>query len=699
MNQLFSRSFTNLIKSSILSKSIHLSCQTMGAQEKQARSAIKKYSKKSQLKPILIRSQMTVKELADAMDRPTQHVFDCLEQINFAIRSKRDSYIINKLDVITKIVQLSGFRYQMGGPQEIDFEKLELELDAKDDSRSKRPKPQATHLIRRPPVVTIMGHVDHGKTTLLDSLRGSHIVETEFGGITQHIGAFNVKDKNRMITFLDTPGHAAFSMMRSRGAKCTDIVVLVIAAEDGVMAQTVESINHAKSTGCPIIVAINKIDKVNEAQINRVKQELLKYELIPEEMGGEVQIVPISALKKTNLDVLKEEIWTQAEIMELKGDPKGLVEGYIIESTQDLHKGKLATVLIQRGTLMKGDYLVAGKTWCKVKYIYDENSQNLQKASLSQAVQIMGWKDLPHSGDEVLQVDTEHRAKEICDLRHKKEMLVKQKQDLEIIKKKRAEHDEFYHTELKKKHLSGIRYSISKMEPDSKSDSHVNPSGQIEVENNSIKKLHVIVKADVDGSLEAILKVLETYDAMDKVALDLVHFEVGQVKKSDLEMADTFNALIYCFNIPVNHSVEKEDNKNIKHFNVIYKLFDDLKEQLNNLAPLVEQEELIGEADIIKVFDYSESNKKSIKIAGGKCVEGHLDRKLKFKLVRNGESIVENEICKSLKHLKQDVNTIKRNVEFGFAFENLSVEPKSGDKLVCYSTKMVRVPIQWNLGF
>lgn len=695
MNLILKSTANHIIKQT---RHLHLSSvQCLTAQEKQARSAIKKFSKKSQLKPILIRPQMSIKELADSMERSTQQVFDCLKQINYNIKTKRDSYVITNLEAIIKVIQLSGFRYQMPGPLEVDYDALEKELDSKDESIARRSRPSASCLIPRSPVVTIMGHVDHGKTTLLDSLRDSHIVESEFGGITQHIGAFNVTDKNRKITFLDTPGHAAFSMMRSRGAIVTDIVVLVIAAEDGVMAQTVESINHAKSTGCPIIVAINKIDKASEQQINRVKQELLKYDLIGEEMGGDVQIVPISALHKTNLNLLKEVIWTQAEIMELKGDPKGLVEGYVIESTQDLHMGKLATVLVKRGTLFKGDFLISGKTWCKVKFMFDENSQNVKNAGLSQAVRVVGWKELPNAGDEVLQVNTEQRAKEICDLRLKKDSLVRQKMDQEVIKKKRAEHDQFYHDKLNEKRLTGQNYSISKIEPEEISDLHVNSFGQIEPAN--INRLHVLIKADVNGSLEAILNVLETYNCHDKVILDVVHFEVGPVKKSDIEMAEMFNGLIYCFNLNPNVSIEKDAESRIKHFNVIYKLFDDLKLELNNLAPLVEQEEMVGEADLLKVFDYNETNKKIIKVAGGKCVEGHLDRKLYFRVMRNGECLVERQKCKSLKHIKQDVNTIKRNVEFGFAFEDEGIRPEPGDKLVCYDVKMVRSPIDWNLGF
>ena len=340
-------------------------------------------------------------------------------------------------------MKLSGLRYRLPGPAETDYASLEAELDAQDDSIAKRPQPAPGELQRRHPVVTIMGHVDHGKTTLLDKLRGSRVVESEFGGITQHIGAFNVQlaakgdnsASERCILFLDTPGHAAFHTMRSRGAQVTDIVVLVIAAEDGIMAQTEESIEHAKLSGCPIIVAINKIDKASPVQIEKVKSSLLKYGLIPEDMGGEVQVVPISALKGTNLDRLKEEIWAQSEIMELKGDPKGVVDGFVIESSQDAHRGKLATVLVKRGTLKRGDFLVAGRAWCKVKQLCDENAQNMNQATLSQAVQIMGWKELPQPGDEVLQVTDEHKAKALIELRLRKDMLQKSRTDAEEIKR------------------------------------------------------------------------------------------------------------------------------------------------------------------------------------------------------------------------------------------------------------------------
>jgi translation initiation factor IF-2 len=735
LSMLNQKHYLNIVNTT---RTVHTSINlNYSAQVKAARDKLKKLSKRSQLLPIQIKQSMTIRELADAMERPPSHVVTCLDQISFMPGvNKRDSFVINNLNTIIKVVQLSGFRHRFEGEKKVDFDELEKELTAKDDSKSKRSIPDPRNLIRRPPVITIMGHVDHGKTTLLDSLRGSNIVEKEFGGITQHIGAFNVslsgndEKEARNITFLDTPGHAAFSMMRSRGAKITDIVVLVIAAEDGIMEQTIESIYHAKKTRCPIIVAINKIDKCNEKQIESVKQQLLKYDLIPEEMGGDTQVVPISALKKTNLDRLKEEIWTRAEIMELKGDPKGLVEGYIIESFQDIHRGKIATVLVTRGSLKKGDFLVAGNSWCKVKQMNDENANNLSRSTLSQAVQIIGWKDLPNAGDEVLQVQSEHKAKEIIDVRHKIENLHRQKLDYEAIQKKRHEHDKEYKLKLKDKikvsllnnpHLTestrsllinnlnrqmsmNISEDYSKIENIKKDfDPSKNKNSDIIVE-NKIKKnsLPIIVKTDVNGSLEAILNVLETYDSNDKVFLDLIHFEVGPIKKFDLELAETFNAIIYCFNLPVQQNLESQTNKKIRirHHNVIYKLFDDLLIELNEKVPLVEQEEMIGQADVLKTFEYDLSNNKSIQVAGGKCMDGYLDKKMLFKLVRNGSVISERLKCHSLKHLKNDVNTIKCNVDFGLAFEDqLNAVPKPGDKIICYNIKMVKSPIDWNLGF
>ena len=426
------------------------------AKEKRARDIQQKLSKRRQLPAVTVKYSMTVRELAEVMDRTTTDVFNTLDHLKYAMRSRRDTHTINNFDLIVKILNLMGFRHKLEEGSAVSYDQMIAELEAEEKLLTKRIPPSGLSLVPRPPVVTIMGHVDHGKTTLIDSLRGSNIVDQEFGGITQHIGAFNVRlvssldSSTQMITFLDTPGHAAFSTMRSRGAQVTDIVVLVVAAEDSIMAQTIESIKYAKASHCPIIVAINKIDKATETQIAHVKRDLLAHELIPEEMGGEVQVVPISALKKTNLELLKEEILAKAEVLELCGDPKGLVEGYVLESTMNPHKGKLATVLIKRGTLKRGAFLVAGDSWCRVKSLSDENSKSLVEASLSQPVQVMGWKEVPNSGEKVIEVESEQEAKDLVELREKKKELRKQMEDMEVIRKKRDQDYKDYKSKAQK---------------------------------------------------------------------------------------------------------------------------------------------------------------------------------------------------------------------------------------------------------
>ena len=401
-------------------------------------------------------------------------------------------------------------------------------------------------------------------------------------------------------------------------------------------------------------------------------------------------------MKKTNLELLKEEIWAQAEIMELKGDATSPVEGYIIESSLDVHKGRLATVLIKRGTLRKGSILVAGSTWCRVKYLYDEKSTNLNEASLSQAVQVMGWKELPNAGDEVLELSTEAKAKDLVELRHKKRNLIRSQSDAEVIKAKQLSHNDLYHMKLKERRLAGQKFIRTMYDSDGSLAS--SNSNDKDTKQNLPKTLHIIIKTDVNGSLEALLNVLETYDANDKVILDIVHFEVGQIKKSDLELAETFDAVIYCFNLP-HDDTNTNKNIRIKHFNVIYKLFDDLKSELNEITPLVESVEQLGQADVLKLFDYNESNKKTIVVAGSRCTEGCVDKKMFFKLTRNGETLQDRLRCHSLKHMKTEVNTIKTNVEFGISLENQDVQLQPGDKLVCYDIKMVKSIIDWDLGF
>lgn len=691
-------------------RQFHMSHKLDTMYEKRLRDKAKQFvgKKKFEMKTIEIKNEMSVRELADLMGRSTSHVFSCLDKIGYNVRSRRDAYRLDHFQIIVKIIQLSGMRYSLPKAEPADYTKMIEDLELSNDGILKRTPAPQTAQVMRPPCVTIMGHVDHGKTTLLDALRGTNVVDGEFGGITQHIGAFNCKlpiggkdPSDRSITFLDTPGHAAYSTMRSRGAKCTDIIVLVIAAEDSIMAQTVESIQHAKLSGCKIIVAINKIDKATDKQIAKCKMDLLQHGLIPEELTGDIQVVPISALKRTNLGQLKEEIWACAETMELKGDRAGLVEGYIIESKQDVHKGKMATVLIKRGTLQKGSFLVAGNTWCKVKYLFDENSAKVDQAGLSQAVQVMGWKDLPNAGDEVLQMDSEPSAKNLVDLRLEISSLFKLESDRNVIDKKRDEHDELFKIKQKERRSKGQKFITESMYDKNGEIRNFNSDDTDAGDAFVPKTKHIILKTDVNGSLEAILNVLETYNLSNKVILDIVHFEVGPIKKTDLELAETFNASIYCFNLPVEklEKAQTKTNIDIKHFNVIYKMFDTLKEELANLAPLEEQEEIVGEADIKASFNYDETNSKCIAVAGGRCVEGILDKKRLFKLIRNEEVVKDRMRCHSLKHIKTEINTVKRNVEFGISFDNFHENFLPGDKVVCYEIKMVKMPFEWNLGF
>jgi translation initiation factor IF-2 len=663
--------------------------------------SIKKANELRKMMKIKVKREMTIGEISKALNKPVDHIYECIEKIGFNNKgiSLNENYLIKNFDYIQDILRLSGFRASLIN----DFENEEREeieelkyLEENDEYIDKRPK--AKNLVKRSPIVTIMGHVDHGKTTLLDALRNTNVVATEFGGITQHIGAFNCSlmsssDKQeKTITFLDTPGHAAFMSMRARGARLTDIIVLVIAADDGIMEQTIESIRLAKESNCAIIVAINKIDKTNETQIRKLKQDLIKYDLQTEDIGGDIQCVHISALKKQNIEVLKEEIWTLAEIMELKGDPTpGLVEGYIIESYQDPNRGKLASAIIKRGTLNKNSYLVSGTTYCKVKQMLNDKMKPMNQAFLSNAVLLMGWKDLPEVGSEILEVSSEKRAREVIEIRLRKNEIKRLKEDFVEIQKKKQEYDLEYQKKLAEKRARGYRYR--------KRTADERIPERVIIDNAKNHILSVVIKTDVNGTLEAILNILDKYEC-EKVKLDVVHFDVGPVTKSDIELAELFGSIIYCFNIPSESNVVETEKKNyqIKHFNIIYKLFDDIKIELEKVAPLVALEEVIGEAEFTNIFEIKEK-KENIYIGGGRCLNGLIDSKKYFRIIRDGQTLFEKEKSKTLKHMKTVVQTIKKGSEFGLGFENLSIIPKVGDRIICYDIKMVNDKIEWNIGF
>ncbi|NXC38471.1 IF2M factor, partial [Penelope pileata] len=634
-----------------------------------------------------IRPRMTIEELARAMGKDVDHVYEALLYTDIDVNSLEPDSILSE-DSIKLIVKKSGMKYKSA--------KLKEEKERENKDAVKRPPGDPASLTPRPPVVTIMGHVDHGKTTLLDSLRKSQVAAMEAGGITQHIGAFLVHlPSGEKVTFLDTPGHAAFSAMRARGTYVTDIVVLVVAAEDGVMQQTVESIEHAKNAGVPLVLAINKCDKP-EADPERVKKELLAHDVVCEEFGGDVQAVNISALKGDNLMVLAEATVALAEMLELKADYTGLVEGTVIESRKDKGKGPVTTAIIQRGTLRKGCVLVAGKTWAKVRFMFDENGKAVDAASPSIPVEIMGWKEVPSAGDEILEVESEQRAHEVVAWRTYVEQQEKMEKDGEVIEAKQKEQRMEY--EKKQQKLAHLTWRQRKAAL-YKANKHLmflKPKEKIEMDKNV---LSIIIKGDVDGSVEAILNVLHSYDADDECKLDIIHFGMGDISETDISLAETFNGVVYGFSVKANETVKKLAAKKgikIKLHNIIYKLIEDLKDELNSRLPPSVVENTIGEASVLDTFSVT-VGKNKIPVAGCRVQKGQLDKKMKFKLLHKGDVIWKGSLS-SLKHHKDDVQVIKTGMDCGLSLDK-HIEFSVGDQIICYEEKEVQQTTSWDPGF
>ncbi|XP_028676053.1 translation initiation factor IF-2, mitochondrial isoform X2 [Erpetoichthys calabaricus] len=634
-----------------------------------------------------IKQGMTVAELAQAMNKDIDHVYEALLHTTLDLDSLEPDSILNE-EWIKEAIKKSGMKYKWA---KLTESKVKENKDAQ-----KRPPADPSQLVLRPPVVTIMGHVDHGKTTLLDSLRKTQVAAMEAGGITQHIGAFLVQlPSGEKITFLDTPGHAAFSAMRARGALVTDIVVLVVAADDGVMKQTIESINHAKTAKVPIILAINKCDK-HEANPERVKKELLSYGVVCEEYGGDVQAVHISAVKGENIMALAEATVALAEMLELKADPKGMVEGIVIESRTDKGKGPVTTAIIQRGTLKKGCILVAGKAWAKVRLMYDENNKGITQAGPSTPVEIVGWKNLPSAGDEILEVESEHRAREVVEFRNYVEGQEKMQEDQQIIDVKQKEHREVY-----KKEREGFSHLTWRQRRAAmyKANKHLLASRPKEKAEKDQFTLPIIIKGDVDGSVEAIMGILDTYDADEECELDVVYVGVGDISENDVNLAETFSGIVYGFNVDVSKAVQQIAAKKgiqIKLHKVIYKLVDDLKEELcNKLPPTVEENE-IGKASVMAIFNVT-VGKKKVQVAGCRVQKGHLERKMKFKLLRSGDEIWKGSLT-TLKHHKDDVQSVKTGMDCGVSLDgDIDFEP--GDELVCFKEVEKQQVISWDPGF
>jgi translation initiation factor IF-2 len=507
-------------------------------------------------------------------------------------------------------------------------------------------KDEDANLQPRPPVVTVMGHVDHGKTSLLDAMRKTDVAAGEAGGITQHIGAYqvNLRSGNK-ITFLDTPGHAAFTQMRARGAKVTDLVILVVAADDGVMPQTVEAIAHAKAAHVPIIVAVNKVDK-GDANPTRVKTELLQHEIQVEDMGGETQSVEVSATKGIGLDKLEEAILLQAEILDLKANPDRPAEGAVVEAKLDKGRGPVATVLVQRGTLHVGDIVVAGAEWGRVRLLANERGETVQSAGPSTPIEVLGLSAPPEAGDEMVVVESEARAREVAEYRARKRREQRQatssRQTLDQLLKTR--------------------------------------------EAGEKRMLPLVLKTDVQGSAEAIQGALAKLGT-DEVGAQILQAGVGGITESDVILAHASGAFVVGFNVRANNMARdraKREGVDIRYYNIIYNLVDDVKAALSGLLTPETREKFLGNAEILEVFNIS----KVGKVAGCRVTEGTVKRGAKVRLIRDNVVIHEGDLS-TLKRFKDEVREVQVGQECGMAFANYQ-DMQKGDVIECFDVETIQ---------
>ena len=568
------------------------------------------FDEKINSKEIIIPEIITVQELANRMAEKTAVVVKALMKMGVMAKAT------DSLEADTAELVATDFGHRVKLVNDDDVLK---ELEDKDDSDA--------DLKSRPPVVTIMGHVDHGKTSILDAFRNTNVVSGEAGGITQHIGAYQIEHNDKKITFIDTPGHAAFSNMRARGSKTTDIIILVVAADDGLKPQTKESISHAKAANVPIIVAINKMD-LPAADADKVRNELLSEEIIVEKLSGEVLDVEISALKKTNLDKLTEVILLQADLLNLKANPNKSARGVIIESKLDKGRGPVATVLVQKGTLKIGDIFVSGSEWGKVKALVDDRGQSQKEATPSLPVEVLGFDSNPLAGDDFIVVDSENSARKIADFRSSKK--------------------------LHKKN------TVAKTNVEEMFDN---------ISTGKASTLPVIIKADVQGSAEAIESSLIKLST-EEVKTSIVFKGVGAITESDVALANSTKGFIVGFNvraIPQARNSAKRDGVDIKYYSIIYELIDDIKNLLGGLLKPDIKENIKGNVEIREVFSIS----KIGNIAGCFVKDGIISRSSKIRILRDNVVIFTGSIS-SLKRFKEEVKEVKNGYECGIMIEDYS---------------------------
>ncbi len=581
------------------------------------------------VRDVTIPETITVQDLANRMAERAATVVKTL--MNMGVMAT----ITQTIDGDTAQIVAEELGHKVVRVAESDIEDVLKSGEDKEDEKASRP-----------PVVTVMGHVDHGKTSLLDALRSTNVASGEAGGITQHIGAYQVTMKTgQKVTFIDTPGHEAFTAMRARGAKVTDIVILVVAANDGVMPQTIEAIHHAKAANVPIVVAINKID-VPGANPDKVKMDLLNHEVVVESMGGDVLAVEVSAKKRMNLDKLVEAVLLQAEVLDLKANPNRTAEGAVIEAKMEKGRGPVATILVSRGTLHVGDIFVVGQQWGRVRSLQNDQGKRVESAGPADPVEVIGLQGVPSAGDEFAVVDDEAKAREISGYRQRKA----------------------------REALTVKRMAGSSME-----------QMFAKIKAGETKEFPVIVKGDVQGSVEALQGTLAKI-ANEEVRIKVLHAAVGSINETDVSLANASNATIIGFNVRANAQARefaKRDNVDIRYYSIIYDVADDMKKAVEGLLTPEEKEKILGYAEIRQVFSVS----KIGKIAGCMVTEGLVKRGAKVRLLRDHVVIHEGDLSQ-LKRFKDDVKEVKSGFECGMSFANYD-DLKVGDQIECFEIEQI----------
>ncbi|MBV6658354.1 MAG: translation initiation factor IF-2 [Devosiaceae bacterium] len=600
-------------------------------QEKARRGQQQTGPREKVLREVTIPDAITIQELANRMAERAVDVIKILMQQGQMLK------INDVIDADTAQLIAEELGHTVKRVSEADVEEGLFSTETEDDDGEAQP---------RPPVVTIMGHVDHGKTSLLDAIRNANVVAGEAGGITQHIGAYQVEKNDQKISFIDTPGHEAFTSMRARGAKATDIVILVVAADDSVMPTTVEAINHTRAGDVPMIVAINKMDKP-EADPNRVRTDLLRYEVQVEGMGGEVQDVEVSATTGQGLDNLLDAILLQSEIMELKANPDRAAEGVVIEAQLDKGRGPVATVLVQKGTLKKGDILVAGGAWARIRALVNDRGEQVDEAGPSAPVEVLGFQDTPSAGDPFAVVESEARAREITEYRQRQ------------LREKTAAR------------LGSARGSLEQM--------------MTRLQESNLKEFPILVKGDVQGSVEAIAQAVEKL-GNDEVAARVIHAAPGGVTESDVALAAASEAPIIAFNVRANKQARdaaQSEGIEIRQYSIIYDLVDDIKAAMEGLLSPERRETELGNAEILEVFNIT----KVGKVAGCMITDGKVERGAGVRLIRDNVVIHEGKL-KTLKRFKDEVPEVNAGQECGMAFENYE-DIRKGDVIECFRIEEV----------